>query len=326
VDRRQFIGRSLSAAGLFVAGGLPFAWGQQDRARVILCRDRGLSKLQGVAEAAKLREMTHNSVAALTQGANAQAAWQSLFGPSDTVGVKVNCMAAGLAPHVAIIEAIAEGLGWAGVPSSQVIVFDKEDADLAAAGFPVRGEGGTSRCYGTLGEFGPGYEDRFQTEGQTTFRLSKILTRECTALINCPVVKHHCFAGLTGALKNHFGCIHNPEDFHYFNCDPSVADVNEVTAVRTKQRLILCDARIIQYEQGPAFHPEYCVRYDALFAAFDPVALDVKLRQLLDMARAKQNLPPLGEGEFPPKHLETAIARGLGIGDDSRIDLVVYGQ
>jgi len=324
VDRREFIGKSLTAAGLLFAGRLPFARAQQDRARVVLYRDNSLRNLQGAAEAARLAQMTHNAVRGLTRISNPRDAWKSLFSASDIVGVKVNCMAAGLAPHVGIIDAIVEGLGWAGVPPSQVIVFDKEDRDLAAAGFPVRASGDGYRCYGTLGEYGPGYEDRFQTEGQTTFRLSKIVTRECTAIINCPVVKHHAFAGLTGALKNHFGCIHNPEDFHYFNCDPSVAEVNETVAIRSKQRLIICDARLLQYEQGPSFHPEYCVRYNSIFSSFDPVALDVKLHKLIDMARAEHDLPPLNEGDFPPKHIETAIARGLGIGDENRIDLVVY--
>ncbi len=323
MNRREFIGRSVTAAGLLLAGRLPFA-SAEDRARVVLYRDTSLRNLQGAAKAAKLRQMTHNSVRSLTQAGSNQAAWQSLFSSADTVAVKVNCMAGQLAPHVAVIDAIVEGLGWAGVPPDKVIVYDKEDPDLAAAGFPIRASGTDYRCYGTVGEHGPGYEDRFQTEGQTTFRLSKIITREASAIINVPVVRHHCFAGLTGALKNHFGSIHNPEDFHYFNCDPSVAEVNEALAIRSKQRLIVCDSRLVQYEHGPAFHPEYVVRYDAMFAALDPLALDVKMGQLIDMARKKHDLPPLGELEFPPKHLQSAAERGLGVGDESRIDLIVH--
>jgi uncharacterized protein (DUF362 family) len=314
----------MTGAGLLLAGRLPLAQAQQERARVVLCRDTALRNLQGAAESARLRQLVHSAVASLTQKGSARAAWQSLFSEADTVAVKVNCMTAELAPHVAVIDAIAEGLAWAGVPPERIIVYDKEDPDLAAAGFPIRGAGGEYLCYGSVGAHGPGYEDRFQTEGQTTFRLSKIVTRQATAIINVPVVRHHCFAGITGALKNHFGSIHNPEDFHYFNCDPSVAEVNQAVAIRSKQRLVVCDSRLLQYEQGPAFHPEYIVRYDAVFAAFDPLALDTKLCQLIDMARSKHDLPPLAEVEFPPKHLQTAAARGLGVSDDSLIDLVVH--
>jgi len=40
--------------------------------------------------------------------------------------------------------------------------------------------------------------------------LSTTLTRTCDAVVNLPVLKDHGIVGVTMALKNLFGAIHNP--------------------------------------------------------------------------------------------------------------------
>ncbi len=72
--------------------------------------------------------------------------------------------------------------------------------------------------------------------------LSKTLTQLCDAVINLPVLKDHGIVGVTMALKNMFGAIHNPNKYHPNAGDPYVADVNMLPAIRQKVRLTICDA------------------------------------------------------------------------------------
>jgi hypothetical protein len=186
--------------------------------------------------------------------------------------------------------------------------------------------------YGTVGEgANPGYEERFTTRGATTFRLSKIVTRKATAIINVPVIKHHGYAGMTCALKNHFGCIHNPEDFHnpqnrpgIVDCKTAVADVNTAIAIQSKQRLIICDAQRIQYDNGPAFSPTDLMQYNAVLAARDPVALDTHVWTLIDGCRQAKGLPPLAQTDRPPVYIQNAANAGLGTNNPSALQLISY--
>jgi len=55
-----------------------------------------------------------------------------------------------------------------------------------------------------------GYEENLAAWGSVGSCLSKILTQRSGVLINVPVLKDHDGAGVTIALKNMYGVIHNP--------------------------------------------------------------------------------------------------------------------
>lgn len=324
MNRRDFLRALASCAAAGLARPLIGAT-NDGRARVALAMATGLARLEGEALYDAVAALTHRAVCDAIGVANPQQAWRSLFRPEDVVAVKLNCLAPQLAPSPGIVRAIVQGLGAAGIPPNHIIFYDKEDRDLEAAGFTLCAEGDGPYFYGTIGSTrNPGYEERFTLVGDTSFRLSKIVTREATAIINVPVVKQHEYAGMTGALKNHFGSIHNPEDFHKFACDPAISNVNRAVAIASKQRLIIVDALRVLYDGGPAYQPGCVVPYWAVMASTDPVAVDTKICQLIDLCRQQKGLPPLAELEYPPKHVKTAAAAGIGIGDDDRIDLVVY--
>ena len=57
-------------------------------------------------------------------------------------------------------------------------------------------------------------------------------------LINLPVLKDHDGAGVTIALKNMYGAIHNPNKYHPNGCDPYVADLNMLPEIRSRMKLI----------------------------------------------------------------------------------------
>ncbi len=328
MDRRDFLRQLVSGtAALALAGA---GWPAPVRAaggksRVVLARNTSLAGLEGPALDNAIANLVHLAVKDAVGAATPQQAWSGLFKADDVVAVKINCLAPELAPSQGVILAIVQGLMAAGLPPEHIIVYDKEDRDLTKAGYVLNSRDPGYRCYGTIGETAnPGYEERFTLIHDTSFRLSKIVTREATAIINVPVVKQHEYAGITGALKNHFGTIHNPEDFHKFACDPAVADVNQAVPLKTKQRLIVVDALRVLCNGGPAFAPQYVLPYWAVFAGTDPVAMDVELLQLIELCRQQQGLESVTKQEYPPQHIQSAARAGLGTADLGQIDLVVH--
>ena len=325
MKRRDFLKTTaLGAGAVAMSGLLGPATAQETAPRVSLVRNAALETLEGAPLAQQLRLMTFVAIADALGASSIEAAMKSLFRPSDVVAIKLNAIAPQIAPQPEIVFALVEALGFAGVERKNVIIYDKEDRDLAAAGYECTATGPGPMIYGTLGATkNLGYEKELTEQGKTGFCLSKIVTREATAIINVPILKQHCFAGMTGALKNHFGSIHNPEDFHYIDgCNPAVADVNLATAIRSKQRLCVVDGVWVQYDRGPSFSAEHVDFHGAVMAATDPVALDMHIIAIMDRFRQAHNLPTLGEGKNPPKHVQTAAQYGLGCGDLSAIKLV----
>ena len=86
------------------------------------------------------------------------------------------------------------------------------------------------------------YEQDLAAYGSVGSRLSRILTQRCNVLINVPVLKDHDGAGVTIAMKNMYGVIHNPNKYHPNGCNPYIADLNMLPEIRTGMRLIICDA------------------------------------------------------------------------------------
>lgn len=328
MDRRDFLRQLVSGTAALALSGA--GWpapvrAAEGKSRVVLARNTALAGLEGPALDNGIASLVHLAVKDAVGAATPLQAWSGLFKPDDVVGVKINCLAPELAPSQAVVLAIVQGLLAAGLPPAHIIVYDKEDRDLIKAGYVLNAEDPGYRCYGTIGDTAnPGYEERFTLIHDTSFRLSKIVTRQATAIINVPVVKQHEYAGITGALKNHFGSIHNPEDFHKFACDPAVADVNQAVPLKTKQRLIVVDALRVLYNGGPAFAPRYVLPYWAIFAGTDPVAVDVELLQLVELCRQQQGLESVTKQQYPPQHIQSAAQAGLGTGDLSRVDLVVH--
>jgi len=326
MDRRRFLQSTTAAGAAFAAGSLlPTSPAKAAGAtRVAFYRDSGLAGLEGAEAAASVRSLVDAVVRDVAGQQTAEAAWSALFSADDVVAIKVNCMAPLLSPGWDLVAAIVEGLQTAGVDPDNVIVFDKEDRDLIGAGYELRHEKPGPLVYGTVGgPAGPNYNPRATTRGKSTFRLSNIIAERTTAIINVPVVKDHVFAGITGALKNHFGTIHNPEDFHYINnCSPAVAEVNLAPPIQAKQRLIIGDARHVQYDGGPSYQPDAAVDYWGVFAGTDPVAVDTQILRLIDAFREQNGLPKIEETDRPCRYLEAAAEKDIGTADPDQIELL----
>jgi len=292
--------------------------------RVVIVRDPSAVSDAGV-DADKVAAMLDRAMAALSPAEDAQAAWRALFRPSDVVAVKVNCLAGpALSSHPELAAIVARSLTeHVGVSADSIIVYDRDSGELEAVGFDRSGGSGY-RCRGTD-------EVGYDAEPTTTFQAgscySRIISEQATAILNLPVLKDHDLAGLSGALKNHFGSIHNPNKLHVDHCTPYVADVNCAPQIRKKHRLVLYDGLLACYDGGPSYKPNTTDRYGALMVAVDPVAADTVAFHLIEQLRTEHELPPIAGSEREPSYLQVAAdgQHGLGSADLDAIDLVEVG-
>ncbi len=83
------------------------------------------------------RQMVNRCLLKLTSSSDAGTAWRRLgITPRDVVGVKITTMGGPLmSSHRAIVQAVCDGLIAAGVPTTQIIVWDKNASDMRTAGY-----------------------------------------------------------------------------------------------------------------------------------------------------------------------------------------------
>lgn len=324
--RRTFLAQ-LTAGTMALAPGLGCARKQgghakrsPGRARVVVVKCPTVVGSGHKVDPKKVRKMLEWGLCKLARSPDARKALASWIRPVDTVGLKVNCLGGRhMSTHLELVEALVALLEGVGLPRRRAIVFDRADIDLRRAGYPVRASGSD---YRSIGNDRAGYERELRVMRSGASLFSRVATHYASVLVNLPILKDHGLAGISGALKNNFGLINNPNKFHLNGCDPHVAEVNSVSFVRGKQRLVVCDALRVQVDGGPAFHPAGAVTYGGLLLATDPVALDTVAWEILEGLRAKRKLPSLAKDKRAPVHLLTAAKKGLGVGDRKKIDVI----
>lgn len=330
MTRRQFVRQvpvAALAAGTLMgcnrSGGAPIPKAPGDRARVVVARDEALTKGRPGDHVDLLAKTLNAGVTKLMDLPDAKQAWLGLFRPGDVVGIKVNTL--GRSTHPQVAHALAAGIRQAGVPAENIIIWDRFDAELAAAGYKLNKSSGGVKCYGT--DAGPGtgasgYERQVETSGEIGSCFSRIVTRQVTALVSVAVLKHHDLAGVSGALKNFYGAIHNPNKYHDDNCSPYVADVVRHKHIGAKLRLAVVDGLEGQYHAGPGKHPAFSWPFGGLLIARDPVAVDRVAADIIDRKRTEKGMKTLSADKRPIAHVMTAAERGLGVADLDKIDRV----
>jgi uncharacterized protein (DUF362 family) len=264
---------------------------------------------------------------ALADDSEPADAWSRWFKPNERVAIKVNCL--GLPTHPAVGEALVRSLGAADIAPERTILWDRSDRELKRAGYTLQTGGPDAWCYGTdaLGASGRGgYDMQISTSGSIGSLYSRILTDRCDALVSAPVLKDHNLAGLSCALKNFYGAIHNPNKYHDDGCDPFVADVCAHRHIRGRLRLAVCDASRPQYNGGPPRRPQWQWPYGGIIMSTDPVALDRVGWEILERKRSDEGMKSLAADDRPVRYLASAAARGLGQADLAEIDVVSIGQ
>ncbi|MGA7379569.1 MAG: DUF362 domain-containing protein [Terriglobales bacterium] len=327
-SRRDFLKQCFAGAAVLGASGRIglLAAGEQEAAlaksRVVIARDAMLRGVGTTVDSRRMLSLLDHATQALFDRDNPTETWKKLVRPGETVGLKVNALGGrGFSSNLQLIEAICERLQEAGIKANDIVVWDRDSDELEHAGFHVLTGGNRVQCYGTDRV---DYEQELVTHGSVGSRLSKILTQRCDVLINVPVLKDHDGAGVSIALKNMYGVIHNPNKYHPNGCNPYIADLNMLPEIRTKMRLTICDATTASYEGGPGYKPQYAWKENALMVSQDPVALDYTGWQIIERKRAERGLKTLEGDGRAPHYIATAAdsQHRLGTNDPRRIAVV----
>jgi len=282
-------------------------WPTTPTSRVVAVRHNGVWA-GDVPEPGILLHMLDAGINTLTGAPDALTVWRTLFDPGEHVLLKVNCISYNGPTQPAVAYGVAQRLQDAGLPAENILIFDRTDNELTAAGYTLNEGGPGVQCHGARGE---GSEAALT---QASVRFYQEIDA-CDAIVNVPTPKQHSSAGVSVAMKNHYGSVNRPGRLHGNWCDPAIAELNAQPNVRDKTRLIVGAALNVSPRDWN--RPE---RENALLLSFDPVALDTVARDILVRHRQAQGLDSgyLVEGA---RHLNTAQSLGLGVTEASLIDL-----
>jgi uncharacterized protein (DUF362 family) len=234
------------------------------------------------------------------------------LGSTSVVGMKVNTIGGpGMSTRAEAVMALSRILAEAGISPKKQIIWDRSDEELSDSGFIISTVGNGPLCFGT-DHSGIGYDQELVSNGKIGGLLSRVLNIYSDTIINLPVLKDHGVAGITGALKNHYGSIHNPNKYHLNGCDPYIADLNSLEQIKSKQRLIIMDALKVQFNGGPAYQRRWAANYGALLFSLDPVAIDTIGYGIIENLREKAGLEKIKGSKRDPAYLKTAARYGLG--------------
>ena len=222
--RRKFIKQSATATtGLLIAAHLPlFGKSSSQKSKVIIAHSDDVIDGTGKVNPKILQKLLDQSILELSEKKSLNKAWSNYFTKDDIIGLKVNgnsysvLEGTPMANHFPLItQSILNSLQEADIPENNAIIWERSDVELQSMGYSIQKEEGKLRVLGTnvdrrpseADEYQPGFSSIDQQAGSKTIRFSNILERDCTALINLPALKSHRLAGVTGALKNHYGSI-----------------------------------------------------------------------------------------------------------------------
>ena len=259
-----------------------------------------------------IHQILDASITQLTGLDDATQAWGTLFDPAERIAIKVNTIRGNMVcTHLPLVMAVTVRLQEAGIPAEQIVIFDRTTRELQNAGYPINRDGLGVHCYGT---------DEHYTGGWSLLgdeiRLSDILL-QCDALINIPILKVHSGgAGITYAMKNHYGTFDRPRNYHGGRLAGGIAELNGLPPIRERSRLLIGDAlRVVtarRWESVPG---------DSISMSFDPVALDtIGLQQMHDILTEEGQDTKQTEANARP-WLTSAAELGLGTDDPAHIEL-----
>ncbi len=286
------------------------------RARVIIVKNAALVG-GGSMDDALAAGMLEKAMVSLTGAQDGAAAWGKYFSAGDRVGLKLNCIAGSkLSPKPVLVQAIIENLIVAGVAENDIILWDRYGRELARAGFPLNKTRSGPRCFGT-DAVRVGYESSLLEHGTVASRFSRILTKLVDKVINVSVLKNHDVAGVSVAMKNHMGSIHNPSKYHGTGCSPYVADLCGAWPIKSKNTLNICDGTTAQCHNGPGYKARWAWPYGGIIVSEDMVAIDSVAAKIINTRRVGLELEPV-----EVKYLPVAAEMGLGVCDPDQIERI----
>lgn len=264
-----------------------------------------------------LRKLIDTTLVKLTGKEDAKSAWLALFDPSERIAIKVNTFRnSTIWTHPELTKAVTDSMQDAGIPGEQITIFDYYDNELETAGYKLNKDGPGVRCYGTE----DAYTNRYPITPNKTTMLSDILVN-ADALINMPVLKSHMIAGVTFALKNHYGSVQMPDPLHDIaGCLPGL---NALAQIKDATRLVIGDIleANTKYSSGwPYWEADY--KGDSILMSYDPLAHDkVGYDLLLKYCDEKGSPTEYLKGMAEP-WFKTCGEAGIGTNDMGNIELL----
>ena len=323
--RRDFIKHSVFGSAVFVA--FPVTSFSQffslppNKSRIIISSDPNLFTKSNSLHSDKIESILDNGMMSFYNANKIEDAWKKVVKPGEVIGLKVNCLSGLGSTNVELVEIICEKLQQAGIKKNDIVIWDRQNSDLEDAKFKIKYDNNNIKC---IGNDILGFESRFEMFGSSASLVCQTLTRICDGVINLPVLRDHGIAGVTIAMKNMFGAIHNPNKFHLNVGDPHIPDVYSYPSIKNKVRLTICDATTAQYEGGPSYMPHWRWNYGGLIIGTDPVALDYTAWQIIEKERINRGLQSLKEVGREPTYIATAADSNhrLGINDPQKIQVI----
>jgi len=285
--------------------------------------------------------MLNRGLATMTGKPAPAAAWRTLVSTQDIVGIKVySSPGPNSGTRVAVAGGVVEGLLAAKIPSTNIIVWDKQAEDLRQAGFfelstryGIRVEGSAAGGYDETNFYTPEKpilgqllwgDFEFGREGESIGRksfVSKLVSKGMTKIINIPPLLNHYRAGVSGNLYSlAMGSVDNTMRFEVDSerLAAAVPEIYALPALSDRVVLNIVDALICQYEGEHSIRLHRSATLNELRFSTDPVALDVLSLQELNRQRQAVSLPAsTNRFELFPNASELE----LGVSDPNNIEV-----
>jgi hypothetical protein len=328
-----------AAVALFGRGGvLARADGPPVRSRVVMVEDaQATSAFE--PQPAIVADMVNRAVLKLTGKEDVVQAWRAIVSTQDVVGLKVYCEpgpTSGTRP--AVVSAVVRGLLAAGLPSRHIVIWDKQLADLRAAGFDELAERYDVRLAGSANS---GYDEKavytnqlpgelvagdleFDKSGTKTGQksyVSKLLTSDLTRIITITPLLNHNSAGVTGNLYSlATGSVDNIARFESqaARLAEAVPEIYAMPALSDHVALSITDALIGQYQGENMSLLHYSKALNQLWMSKDPVALDVLAIRELDREREARKM---SAGKPNAELYHNAWMLELGVDDPAKVQI-----
>ncbi len=258
---------------------------------------------------ARVRTMFDAGLRRLTGRTNTTEAWGTLVSAKDVVGIKVfSGPGADAGTRPAVVEAVVGSLIDARIAPSNILIWDRQRADLRKAGFMelaarlgVRADGSAELGFDSQTHYAPERpvpgllvfgDVEFGNKGEGVGRrshVSRLLTDGITKIISVTPMLNHNTVGTSGHLYSL--AQGSMDNFIRFENDlaklaTAVPEIYALPPIADKSILHITDALITQYHGESQGLLHYAVMMNELRLSKDPVALD--LLSLRDLERIRQ--------------------------------------
>ncbi len=281
-----------------------------------------------------IREMVREGLTHFTAKTDVKEAWLSLISPRDVVGLKVHSApgrTSGTRP--AVVGAFIETLLQAGVPASNIVIWDRRMVDLRLAGYNELAE---KYGVGMAGAMDEGYDSKhayetallgklvygdleFGKKGEGIGRksyVSNLLTHRITKIVNITPLLNHNLAGVSGALYGlAIASVDNTLRFEESQrLTTAIPEIYALPEIADAVALNVVDALICQYQGEERSLLHYSTALNQIWFSADPVAVDLLAIVELEKQKGEDKRKTPGKVIY-----QNAGLMELGVSDPSRI-------